>query len=296
MIDNEKLAILDYLLDQGYSVMTEEIIDYVNDLKEELETLDSNSDLYNEILEKLEEYDDYIGPDDLDEERYDHYGLNVYSVPKLDESYAVGTTDEADSALEVFIRSIIEDGYRSLSDFIYENVKYVDNYIDDDKLSDDLQDYYEYVINNDPESHLDDSDRELSSEQKERIKILENRIAKYEGLKSKRSDPNKIEDINSVINKLNEKIDEIKESPEGYYSDESIRYRAIMYVESEFFGVDLINIIGNYGYDIEEYFDLDKYISDAVKDESYESLSSYDGNYYETKKIDGNYYIVIRTK
>jgi hypothetical protein len=266
------------------------------DFKEELETLDSNSDLYNEILEKLEEYDDYIGPDDLDEERYDHYGLNVYSVPKLDESYAVGTTDEADSALEVFIRSIIEDGYRSLSDFIYENVKYVDNYIDDDKLSDDLQDYYEYVINDDPKSYLDDNDRELSSEQEERIKILENRIAKYEGLKSKRSDPNKIEDINSAINKLNEKIDEIKESPEGYYSDESISNLVNIYVENELGSTDIMYIFENHGYDIEEYFDLDKYISDAVKDESYESLSSYDGNYYETKKIDGEYYIIIRTK
>jgi hypothetical protein len=293
MENNEKLAILNYLSNEGHSVMTEEIIDLVNELKEELETLDSNSDRYSEILEELEEYDDYIGPDDLDEERYSHYDLNVYSIPKLGESYAVGTTDEADSALEEFIRSYVEDGYRNINEFISNNVKYINNYIDKDKLRDDLYyDQYNFV-SEDPESYLDASDRDLSSEQEERIEILEIRIAKYEDLKSKRSDPNKIQDIDSAISKLNKKIDEIKESPEGEFNEERIESIASSIVDDMVF--DLDSLADDYGVNLEPYFELDNYISDTANHESYGSLSSYDGDYYETK-IDGEFYIVVRTE
>jgi hypothetical protein len=293
MENNEKLVILNYLSNEGHSVMTEEIIDLVNELKEELETLDSNSDRYSEILEELEEYDDYIGPDDLDEERYSHYDLNVYSIPKLGESYAVGTTDEADSALEEFIRSYVEDGYRNINEFISNNVKYISNYIDNDKLRDDLYDDQYNFVSEDAESYLDASDRDLSPEQEERIEILEIRIAKYEDLKSKRSDPNKIQDIDSAINKLNEKIDEIKESPEGDFNEESIGSIASSMVDEMM--SDLDSLVNDYGINLEPYFELDNYISDTANHESYGSLSSYDGDYYETK-IDGEFYIVVRTE
>jgi hypothetical protein len=122
---------------------------------------------------------------------------------------------------------------------------------------------------------------------------LEIRIAKYEDLKSKRSDPNKIQDIDSAISKLNKKIDKIKESPEGEFNEERIESIASSIVDDMVF--DLDSLADNYGVNLEPYFELDNYISDTANHESYGSLSSYDGDYYETK-IDGEFYIVVRTE
>jgi hypothetical protein len=293
MENNEKLAILDALLNDGYSVMTEDIVELIDELKEELDTLDSNSNRYDEIIEELEEYDDYVGPDDLHKERYKHYGLNVYSISKLRKIYCVGTTDEADSALKSSLKAYITDEYSDLNEYVSNHVENIKRFIDIDKLRDELYSVYSDSVHSNISSHFDDNERYLSPQQEELVEILENRIAKYKTLKSKQSNLSKIKDIDLVITKLKEKINKIKENPKGGIPIEKIEELINDYVDNDLEDLESLFFELN-SYDIEDYFDLNKYISFLSKKESYSSLS-YDGDYYETK-INGINYIVIRTQ
>lgn len=58
-------------------------------------------------MEKIEALAKYlqVEPDDLKEEKYDHYGLDLYSLG--DKEYAIGTDKESDEACEEYIKDSV---------------------------------------------------------------------------------------------------------------------------------------------------------------------------------------------
>ena len=68
-------------------------------------------------------------PGELSAERYDHYGLSVYSFGR--EEYAVGTDDEADSAWDQSLDSYIEECIEPELDF--DKLGTLGNYVSFDR-------------------------------------------------------------------------------------------------------------------------------------------------------------------
>ena len=298
IIINEKKAILDVLGDNGYNILTPEISEKISEMREEISELEKNPG-NEERIEELEvlivEYDDYITLDDIEETNYTHYELNQYEISKIGETYCVGTEDDMDYAMKEYTKSYIDDVGED--DFL-NNLNNLEYYINEDQLSADLFDLEYNNMQYNPSDYFVDSDRELSSEQVEMIEILNNRIEKYRGILGKiprrELDDKKEAEINDLISRLESKIEDIQESPEGDFPDELISDMAKSMVDDRLY--NLSNFISEYGYNyIQHFIDMDDIISDIVDESTYEVLSHIDGNYYETR-VDGEYYFVIKTE
>ena len=295
---NEKKAILDVLENNGYNVLTPEISEKISDMREEISELEKNpgnEERIEELEELIAEYDDYITLDDIEVTNYTHYELNQYEIPKIGETYCVGTEDDMDYAMKEYTKSYIDDVGEEV---FLKNLKNLEYYVDMDALKSDLYDSeYDYV-SEDASEFFDDTQRELSSEQVEMIEILNNRIEKYRGILGKiprrELEDKKEVEINDLISRLESKIEDIQESPEGDFPDELISDMAKSMVDDRLY--NLSNFISEYGYNyIQHFIDMDDIISDIVDESTYEVLSHIDGNYYETR-VDGEYYFVIKTE
>ena len=295
---NEKKAILDVLENNGYNVLTPEISEKISDMREEISELEKNpgnEERIEELEELIAEYDDYITLDDIEVTNYTHYELNQYEISKIGETYCVGTEDDMDYAMKEYTKSYIDDVGEER---FLKNLNNLENYIDMDALKSDLYDSeYDYV-SEDASEFFDDTQRELSSEQVEMIEILNNRIEKYRGILGKiprrELEDKKEVEINDLISRLESKIEDIQESPEGDFPDELISDMAKSMVDDRLY--NLSNFISEYGYNyIQHFIDMDDIISDIVDESTYEVLSHIDGNYYETR-VDGEYYFVIKTE
>ena len=295
---NEKKAILDVLENNGYNVLTPEISEKISDMREEISELEKNpgnEERIEELEELIAEYDDYITLDDIEVTNYTHYELNQYEISKIGETYCVGTEDDMDYAMKEYTKSYIDDVGEEV---FLKNLKNLEYYVDMDALKSDLYDSeYDYV-SEDASEFFDDTQRELSSEQVEMIEILNNRIEKYRGILGKiprrELEDKKEVEINDLISRLESKIEDIQESPEGDFPDELISDMAKSMVDDRLY--NLSNFISEYGYNyIQHFIDMDDIISDIVDESTYEVLSHIDGNYYETR-VDGEYYFVIKTE
>lgn len=230
--------------------------------------------------------------DDLEYFDSEYYGLSRYEVRDSTDVYCVGTTSEFDEALIEYVKV-----YCVEKEFI-EDFKYLDNYIDDDELFDVVfHDYYDMLSDN-ADSYFEDSERDLSSEQNEMIEILNNRIKKYKdiigNLPSGEIADKKRNSINVVISRLESKINNIEESPEGDFSDERIRDEAKYNAEYKIL-YDFDYVIEEFIIrDVERFVDIDKLATDLAKEESYEKLSI--NNEVFEIKIDNEYYHVIKTE
>ena len=295
---NEKKAILDVLENNGYNVLTPEISEKISDMREEISELEKNpgnEERIEELEELIAEYDDYITLDDIEVTNYTHYELNQYEISKIGETYCVGTEDDMDYAMKEYTKSYIDDVGEER---FLKNLNNLEYYVDMDALKSDLYDSeYDYV-SEDASEFFDDTQRELSSEQVEMIEILNNRIEKYRGILGKiprrELEDKKEVEINDLISRLESKIEDIQESPEGDFPDELISDMAKSMVDDRLY--NLSNFISEYGYNyIQHFIDMDDIISDIVDESTYEVLSHIDGNYYETR-VDGEYYFVIKTE
>ena len=294
---NEKMAILDVLGNNGYNILTPEISEKISEMREEISELEKNpgnEERIEELEELIVEYDDYITLDDIEETNYTHYELNQYEISKIGETYCVGTEDDMDYAMKEYTKSYIDDVGEEV---FLKNLKNLEYYVDMDALKSDLYDSeYDYV-SEDASEFFDDTQRELSSEQVEMIEILNNRIEKYRGILGKiprrELEDKKEVEINDLISRLESKIEDIQESPEGDFSDEFISDAARSWVDDQL--SDLSGFISMFGYDyVKSYIDMDDIISDIVDQSTYEVLSHIDGKYYETR-VGGTYYFVIKT-
>ena len=283
----------DELIDRPENL--QEKIDELEDRKSQLEQtqaqLDEGSEEYDRLEDEIIEIDSKI--EELNADKYgDVYDLipdaSMYGLAsfksKLPEShneeYFIGTEDEVESAFEDYWDQYVDDvGVEGFSQWLIE-----DN-LDEDRLRSDIEDVYENDIRDNPESYLDDSDRELSSSQEEELKRLEQEKSELEEL----NDGN--EETTDRISEIEDEIEEINDNPKGDYKDEAIQDRIDSTVEYYMRNKD--EFFGNMGYSMKDYLDKDSLVEYLVRNEDYGQMSSYDGS-YDTEKFNDVVYYIFR--
>jgi hypothetical protein len=232
----------------------------------------------------------YLVPTD-----YTHYGLNLYDWLGEDgqgTSFAVGTDSEAERAAVLAMREFIDDNglQNTLSPEFYER------FIDEDRLyhiyiGDIVDDIYE-----NPESYLDDSDKQLSEEQVKEVEDLYSKIEKLRERQSKFSQEDQTwKNLQRSIEEFESMIERIDENPEGdEYREDKIE-EAVERKEEEMRGNMFEYLRDNWGMeDFTQFVDLDE-VAEAVVDADGRAttLNHYDG--VENESRQGNtWYFVYR--
>lgn len=304
-------ALFDHLSSSGeIEVLDEEGQQRKRDLlnrKVELEDEYDSSDQVREDLlaqidqieDELSEFDDYMDVYDMipDGERY---GVQRFEVGDSGEEYTVGDSDEMDDALREYVEDMVKtEGYDHFSSWVKEQA------IDEDQIIDWFQNYYDDVVYQEPEHYLDESQRQLDSQQEEKIKIIEARsiqteeeILRLGRIMDEIEDDDKIGKIESRIEQLREYIselddlkEEIEDNPEGDFDDadievaieermDDVRYNPISHAE-------------DYGLEMDGFVDEDKFIETVIENDGYELMSHNDGDVNE-EAVEGTIYYIIK--
>lgn len=259
-----------------------ELLDQKSELEDELEELKNKIDVYN-IVPTGEYY--YMTEFEVIADGYQH------------KRYAVG--DENDTAKSAYesVENLVNDvGYEGFSPY------FVEDYIDEQSLKYDVEQFYNDDVYESPESYFDDSQRDLSKKQEEKVRILVNSISKIQtqidSLQEQLggeydSDINdKIDELTEQITDIEYEIEEIKDDPEGDFPEELIEdkvdemVREAMYDPKEF--------ISTYGFDINNYIDEKAFIEGVVDTDGYgQTLNRWDGSADEIK-VGNEWFYVMR--
>lgn len=305
-------ALLSYLISEGdVEVMTnqdrgeiariENEIDrlqseYDNDGEARQDLLDEISDLEDELTELQNKIDVYsIIPTGR---YYDASEFEVIGAPELeDRRYVVGDENEMETSSYEYLEQLLDDiGFEAF------RPEFVKQYIDEDAVISYAEDLYNQDVYDSPDSYLDDSERMLSRQQEEKIKILENKIEKYSELVSKLEgelDGENDEDIEERIDELNEnisemesEIEEIKDDPEGDFPDDLLE--DIIERRLEDVKYDIEGFMNDWGLEINNYIDRDAFIKAVVDEDGYgTTLNGYDGSADEIE-VEGETFYVMR--
>ena len=271
----------------------QEKIDELEDRKSQLEQMQAQLDDVSEEYDRLEGQIAAVETEieELNDGKFgDVYDLipdgNMYGLAsfqsKLPEShneeYFIGTEREVERAFEDYWDQYVDDvGVEGFSEWI------INDNLDEDRLRSDIEDVYENDIRDNPESYLDESDRELSSSQEEEIQRLEQRKSELEEL----NDGN--EETIDLISEIEDEIEEINDNPEGEYKEEAVQDKIDDTVEYYMRNKD--EFFGNMGYSMKDYLDKDSLVEYLVNNEDYGQMSSYDSSYDAERFNDKLYYI-----
>lgn len=298
------MALMSFLEDQGENVLTLDDLSKIMSINKKIEELnskfDSSEDVEYDLLDVIEELEDEIelirrdkiSFDNIKEDEYNHYGLDIFDVTDVG-SFAVGSESEFEDASREYYISLIDD-YSNISELF--DYKYLRNFIDEEGIKEMIIENESEMVYNDTESYIDDEFRELSFEQEIIIENLERKKKiSYDLIESIKEiiGSDKINTLNEFIVDCDDSIEDIRANPEGDFSDETIE-RAIEARKSEI-EYDLEYYIDQYleFMNINAYIDMDKLLDDLVDNESYESLATYDGNVYE-EIVDKKWYMIVR--
>jgi len=249
-------------------------------------------------------YEFLISSGEVDEDNFDVYNL----IPEGDEY-----------SMRIFgiINSDIDDRKYLVGDS--EDTKYAAIKSTEDLLEDtgidhfkksDLEDhldmgeiisYFEDVISDDawnyPESYLEDSDKMLSSDQKNIIELKELKIEKLilfiESIEEKNTDKtrikNKVEELNDIIDDLRLEILSIKENPEGDYPDHLIEQS----IEDRMDEIksNPLDYVEDWGLNLKDYVDMESLAEYIVETDGYAELARYDNEENEEYILGKLYYI-----
>ena len=271
----------------------QEKIDELEDRKSQLEQMQAQLDDNSEEYERLQGQMDavYTEIEELNDGKFgDVYDLipdgSMYGLASFksklpesyDEEYFIGTEREVDVAFQDYWEQYVNDvGTEGFSEWVIK-----DN-LDEDRLRSDIEDTYENDIRDNPESYLDESDRELSSSQEEEIQRLEQEKDELEEL----NDGN--EETTDRISEIETEIEEINDSPEGDFKEEAIEYKIADTVDYYMNNYD--EYFSNMGSSIGDYLDKDSLVEYLVNNEEYGQMSSYDSSYDAERFNDKLYYI-----
>ena len=171
-------------------VKTNEDRTEIQRLKDEIERLeneyDNSEDVRTDLLDEKETLQDELDELESKIDVYNivptgtHYDMTEFEVIDSDvdgHRYAVGTQGEVDTSAYDYVESLIDDiGYDGF------NQGFARGYIDEEAVASYAEDVYNDDVRDNPESYFDDSERQLSSEQDEKIEILDSRIEQTEAL------------------------------------------------------------------------------------------------------------------
>ncbi len=278
----------------------QEKIDELEDRKSQLEEsqaqLDDNSEEYGRLQGQIDAVDVEIK--ELNDGKFGDvydlipdgkvYGLVLFK-SKLpdseDEEYFLGTRGEVDIAFEDYWENYVDEvGTDGFSQWLIE-----DN-LDMDRLRSDIEDTYENDIRDNPDSYLDESDKELSRSQQEEIQRLETEKDELEvRLSDLDSEDDAYDNINDRIQEIETEIDEINDSPEGEYKEEAIEEKISDTVD--YYVDNYKEYLSNMGSDIDDYLDKSALVQYLIDNEDYGALSSYDNSYDTIRFNERDYYI-----
>jgi predicted nuclease with TOPRIM domain len=278
----------------------QEKIDELEDRKSQLEEsqaqLDDNSEEYGRLQGQIDAVDVEIK--ELNDGKFGDvydlipdgkmYGLALFK-SKLpdseDEEYFLGTRGEVDIAFEDYWENYVDDvGIEGFSQWLIE-----DN-LDMDRLRSDIEDTYENDIRDNPDSYLDESDKELSRSQQEEIQRLETEKDELEvRLSDLNSEDDAYDEINDRIQEIETEIDEINDSPEGDFKEEAIEEKISDTVD--YYVSNYKEYLSNMGSDIDDYLDKSTLVQYLIDNEDYGQMSSYDNSYDTIRFNEREYYI-----
>jgi hypothetical protein len=158
----------------------------------------------------------------------DEYSMRIFGIINSDiddRKYLVGDSEDTKYAAIKSTEDLLED----------TGIDHFKNSDLEDHLDmEGIISYFEDVISDDawnyPEGYLEDSDKMLSSDQKNIIELKELKVQKLksfiESIEEKNTDKsrikNKVEELNDIIDDLRLEILSIKEDPQGDYPDHLI--------------------------------------------------------------------------
>jgi hypothetical protein len=212
--------------------------------------------------------------------------------------YAVGDASEMDDSANQYVENLIDDiGYAGFSS------SFARSYIDEDAVVSYAEDVYYEDVQNNPDVYFDDSERELSGKQEEKIEILKMRksqtqqiISELEDTKDGENEENdeivdeKIEELEDLIVEYEDEIQEIEDSPEGDFPQDMVDEK----VEDLVADVknDPESFMNEFGLEWEDYIDKDAFIEGVIESDGYGIVNSYDGNYDEEYVNDILFYVM----
>jgi hypothetical protein len=256
-----------------------------------------------QIDEELSEFDDYYDVYDIiptTDEYYDN--MHIFETSWDDSQYAVGNQNEVRWSAEEYAKQIIKsEGLEFFSN------SFLENYIDNDDVERYAEDMYNDLIYQDPESWVDESERETSYQQDNEIKFLNYQIEKVKGEIVKLQElmekspkelrgvfENKITQLEeNGIEEFEKQIEEIKENPDGDFPDEAIEDAIRTNVDNVSYNT--LSFIREWDLDITNFINQDDLIEGWIDSDGYEIMSSYDGRVDE-QKVEGVYYFIIRVE
>lgn len=305
-------ALLYYLeYENDIDVLTSEDETRKKEISDEIEKLNelynqeenTNLELLDKISELEDELDEYGGKVDV----YDmipvgeHYDMTRFEVPKVlgDRGYAVGDEREIQDSAEEYVRNLIQDvGYEGFT------ASFVKGYLDEDKILDTAERIFDTDIYDNPESYLDEEDRQLSSEQVEKIEILKERISKfntvierleedlYDDDEENESIQEKIDELQEGVDEMEEEISDIESEPQGDFPEHL--YQDAIRNRLDDVRRDPESFLDDYGMNYEDFIDEDEFIKGVIDEDGYgHTLGTYDGS-VEEREVLGEYFWICR--
>ena len=283
--------------------------EYDNDEEVRGDLLDEISELEDELDEYKELTDVYT----LLPVQYGHYGLTQFENMVDGTEWAVGDEGEMEQASREGVESMLDDiGFEGF------NPSFIENHIDEDGVESYIRDFFNHDVYDNPESYLDDDNKEISSSQKQEIAELRQEEIELDTKRNELETQKEAYDtgnedweeqydaFNDMISEIEDRlleipdeIEEINDNPDGDYDEDAIEKviddRVSEYtsnIESfvnNFIGVEYLQWILDH-----DFIDKDAFIESVVDSDGYGiSLNSYDGDVNE-EVIDGRTYYIIR--
>lgn len=268
--------------DNSEEVRTD-LLDEIEDLEDTLDEYDSKIDVYNIIPNG---------------KYYDMTQFEVINAGLEGRGYAVGDASEMDDSANQYVENLIDDiGYAGFSS------SFARSYIDEDAVVSYAENVYYEDVQNNPDVYFDDSERELSGKQEEKIEILKMRISQTQQIISELEDTKdgeneendeivdeKIEELEDLIVEYEDEIQEIEDSPEGDFPQDMVDEK----VEDLVADVknDPESFMNEFGLEWEDYIDKDAFIEGVIESDGYGIVNSYDGNYDEEYVNDILFYVM----
>ena len=227
------------------------------------------------------------------ETKYRHYGdtsmyewLGEFS---HESEWIVIPDDKIDYvATEQLKQQIDAMGYESFSESTWANN------LNEDEVHSWLYDFYEGMVRDSPEEY--DIEKNLSLQQEKYVEVYEKKINILKSrLVNEDLTDKEIEEIEDDILGAEELIEDIKENPEGDYSEEGIEGSIESQIDDSKY--DFPRFLIDMGYDskyILDFVDIDAVCEDVINSDGYGNiLNGYDGKDDEYK-VNGKWYHVMR--
>jgi hypothetical protein len=229
-------ALFNYLVQNGdIQAKTPENITRIEEINSELRTLRQtydnieNANEITDLVSDIESLEDELEELNNLKDVYDmiplngkNYELYRFTTTDFETEWQVGDSASTEQSALESVQNLLDDvGYDGF------NPNFVENHIDEEQWKGWLKDFFESDVYENPESYLDESDRELSRGQVARIAELQEIIKGLEFEKDSLDDEDEeyeseYERLNDEITILQEEIQEIEDDPDGEYDSDKL--------------------------------------------------------------------------